>query len=61
MMNKEMPTKFLKCPVCLELPVDAVECTNCTNIFCEKCAADLVKKDCPVCRKKLVVKISMLA
>ena len=61
MSNNQSPTDFLNCPVCLEIASNAVECKNCANIFCEKCAVDLIAKNCPICREKLAVKISLLA
>lgn len=38
----------LDCPVCLDQARDAMECTQCAQIFCEPCTHDL--KKCPTCR-----------
>ena len=40
------------CPVCLELPIDTWECSQCGQLFCEKCKGEIIKctKKCPLCR-----------
>jgi hypothetical protein len=42
----------LMCPVCLELAVNAVECTACNNIMCDPCVQALKSRSCPSCRQE---------
>lgn len=49
----------LDCPVCLDQAKDAVECTQCAQIFCEICTKPLQK--CPMCRASSSFKISAFA
>ncbi len=48
----------LNCPNCKESCKDAVECSNCTSIFCLLC---VVKLKCPVCQKNNSFKASYFA
>lgn len=49
----------LECPVCLEPAKEAVECTQCAQIFCEACTKPL--KKCPMCRADSSFKESAFA
>ena len=35
-MNKELQDNLI-CGICLEIPIDVMECDNCRKLFCKKC------------------------
>lgn len=41
------------CPICLDILNQTRAAPDCLHRFCKQCAEGLVKKECPVCRKKL--------
>lgn len=41
------------CPVCLDILNQTRAAPDCLHRFCKKCVEKAVKKECPVCRKKL--------
>lgn len=41
------------CPFCLDILNQTRAAPDCLHRFCKKCAEKSVKKECPVCRKKL--------
>lgn len=50
---------LIQCSICLEEPTDAVECSDCHNIFCEKCAEPL--KSCAMCKKEPMRSVTNIA
>jgi hypothetical protein len=49
----------LECPICLDISENAVECSQCAQIFCEKCTIGL--KKCAMCRNESGFKTSNFA
>lgn len=45
----ERPDSDFECVICLELPTEAVSCSNCRQIMCWQHVRDL-KNSCPYCR-----------
>lgn len=43
----------LVCPICFNILHRTRAAPDCLHRFCEKCVEKAVKKECPVCRKKL--------
>lgn len=43
----------ITCPICLDILSRTRAAPNCLHRFCEKCIDKIVKKECPICRKKL--------
>lgn len=41
------------CPICLDILNQTRAAPDCLHRFCKKCVEKAVKKDCPVCKKKL--------
>lgn len=41
------------CPICLDILSHTRAAPDCLHRFCKKCIDKAVKKECPVCRKKL--------
>lgn len=41
------------CPICLDILNQTRAAPDCLHRFCKKCLDKAVKKECPVCRKKL--------
>lgn len=41
------------CPICLDILSQTRAAPDCLHRFCRKCLDKAVKKECPVCRKKL--------
>uniref|UniRef100_A0A6G1SM93 RING-type E3 ubiquitin transferase n=1 Tax=Aceria tosichella TaxID=561515 RepID=A0A6G1SM93_9ACAR len=41
------------CPICLDILSQTRAAPDCLHRFCKKCIEKIVKKDCPVCGKKL--------
>jgi hypothetical protein len=41
------------CPICLDILNQTRAAPDCLHRFCKKCIEKIVKKDCPVCGKKL--------
>lgn len=41
------------CPICLDILNQTRAAPDCLHRFCKKCVEKVVKKDCPVCGKKL--------
>lgn len=41
------------CPICLDILNQTRAAPDCLHRFCKKCVEKAVKKECPVCRKKL--------
>lgn len=41
------------CPICLDILNQTRAAPDCLHRFCKKCVDKAVKKECPVCRKKL--------
>lgn len=41
------------CPVCLEMITQTRAAPDCFHRFCKRCVEKVVKKECPICRKKL--------
>jgi hypothetical protein len=48
----------LQCSVCIGYATNAVECSNCSNIFCESCVQNI---KCPLCRETVQYKPSFFA
>jgi len=51
----------LSCPICLELCQDAVECTQCHNVYCHECSSSLDDKRCAICRERTQFAVSFVA
>jgi len=51
----------LSCPICLELCQDAVECTQCHNVYCNECSSSLAESRCAICRAKSQFSVSFVA
>jgi len=55
----------LKCGICLDIAVNAVETSCCNHIYCQKCLTELTSNKrvsaCPECRSELQFVISKLA
>lgn len=49
----------LECPICRETAFDAVECSACSRIFCERCVSAINR--CAICRASQSYKPSTLA
>lgn len=45
------------CPICLDILNQTRAAPDCLHRFCKKCIEKAVKKECPVCRKRLPSKI----
>ena len=43
----------VECPICLQFPLEPIQCANCLKIFCEKCQ---INNKCPFCRYSFVKK-----
>lgn len=41
------------CPICLDILSQTRAAPDCLHRFCKKCIDKAVKKECPICRKKL--------
>lgn len=41
------------CPICLDILSQTRAAPECLHRFCKNCIEKIVKKECPVCRKKL--------
>ena len=37
----------VECPICLQFPLEPIQCSKCLKIFCEKCQ---INNKCPICR-----------
>ena len=46
----EKINKEFECGICLQVCVEAVETSCCSNLFCEKCVSGM--RECPICRMK---------
>ena len=45
--------KEVECPICLQYPLEPIQCSKCLKIFCEKCQ---INNKCPICRDNFVKK-----
>ena len=45
-----LPEEELCCPICIDLPCDAVETTCCHQLFCKSCLQAAQSSSCPHCR-----------
>jgi len=43
--------EFQQCSVCME---NTISMTKCKHILCQRCACNLIKKVCPICRRSIV-------
>lgn len=41
------------CPICLDFLTQTRAAPDCLHRFCKRCVEKVVKKECPICRKKL--------
>lgn len=59
-LPEETKADHFECPICLAVLIHPITLT-CGHTFCEVCIKDdlLAKKVCPVCRKKILVKMSL--
>lgn len=46
----------MSCPICLEI-FRQPTVTNCGHSFCEQCIKSFFRKPCPVCRKKVTMRV----
>ena len=48
----------IKCPICLLISLNLIQCANCCKLFCIKCIEDYEKKNklCPICQTELKTK-----
>lgn len=46
-------SREIVCPICLEILKQTRAAPDCLHRFCKKCVEKAVKKECPVCRKRL--------
>ena len=44
-MHRELRDS-MRCSICLEIPIDPMECENCRNLFCKACITKW-QKNCP--------------
>ncbi len=48
--------EFQQCSVCME---NTTSMTKCKHMLCQKCACNLEKKICPICRRSIIVEDNM--
>ena len=39
----------VECPICLQFPLNQIQCSQCLKIFCKECQT---KEKCPICRNE---------
>ena len=43
----------VECPICLQFPLNQIQCSQCLKIFCKECQT---KEKCPICRNEFKAK-----
>ena len=43
----------VECPICLQFPLEPIQCSKCLKIFCKKCQ---INQKCPICRDLFIRK-----